>query len=354
MKHDVFLSYSKTDKTVADAACATLERHGIRVWVAPRDVTPGSDWGESIVDAITNSRAVVLVLSASSNNSPQVRREVQRAFEHNITVIPLRVENVAPGRALEYYIGPVHWLDALTPPLEAHLERLADTVARLIATTTAVPPVNARRPLPQMPPVESGAPADAAPEEAAARPSPAPGARRRWLTTTTVAIAGAIVLLAGLGLAAMTARRSKVPAAASTSSAPARVAPAPDPYRGILDGDWNVTFTRPDGSRYSGQLTMAGVSGTMTLMEYPRRGRARKIVQTMRLVGLDKGFAVRGSSPVDAASGTALPSYPADALVFTPAGEKSYRVARCDDSAIDTRDFSDCPLVTLRDAAPGS
>ena len=353
MKHDVFLSYSKSDKTVADAACVTLERHGIRVWIAPRDVTPGSDWGESIVDAITNSRAVVLVLSASSNDSPQVRREVQRAFEHNITVIPLRVENVAPGRALEYYIGPVHWLDALTPPLEAHLERLADTVSRLVATTPAVPP-GTRRPLPQMPPLESGEPADSAPEEATARPTPEPSRERPWLTTTTVAMAGAVILVAGLGLVALTGRRSDVPAAASPSSVPTRTVVAPEPYHGILDGDWTVAFTRPDGSRYSGQLKMAGVSGTMTLVESPRRGRARKIVQTMKLVGLDKGFAVRGSSPVDAASGAALSNYPADALVFTPAGEKSFRVARCDDRAFDTRDFTDCPLVTLRDAGPRS
>lgn len=356
MTHDVFLSYSKSDKTVADAACATLERHGIRVWIAPRDVTPGADWGESIVDAITNSRAVVLILSASSNESPQVRREVQRAFEHNITVIPLRVDNVAPGRALEYYIGPVHWLDALTPPLEAHLERLAETVRRLIATTPDVPPFSARRPLPQMPPMETVEPADAAPEDAAPRPAPArPAGRPAWLTAKTAAVAaGAVLVLAAIGLATLPGRRADVPTAASPSSAPVRAATAPSPYRGILDGDWTVAFTRPDGSRYAGQLTMAGETGTMTLTEYPRRGRARKVVQSMQIVPLEKGFAVRGSSPVDFASGNVLGNYGADALIFTPAGEKSFRVSRCDDRVVDAREFADCPLVTLRDAGARS
>jgi TIR domain len=40
--HDVFLSYSSKDKTWADSACAVLEQHRIRCWIAPRDMTPGA------------------------------------------------------------------------------------------------------------------------------------------------------------------------------------------------------------------------------------------------------------------------------------------------------------------------
>ena len=118
MGHDVFISYSKLDKSMADALCATLESGGIRCWIAPRDVSPGVDWGEAIVKAIGGCGVMILVFSSHANESPQVRREVQRAFERGLTVIPLRVEDVAPVESLEYYIGPVHWLDALTPPLE--------------------------------------------------------------------------------------------------------------------------------------------------------------------------------------------------------------------------------------------
>jgi hypothetical protein len=118
MGHDVFLSNSKLDKVIADALCATLESHEIRCWIALRDVTPGVDWGEAIVKAISGCRIMVLVFSSHANESPQVRRVVQRAFERGLTVIPLRVEDVNPVESLEYYTGPVHWLDALTPPLD--------------------------------------------------------------------------------------------------------------------------------------------------------------------------------------------------------------------------------------------
>ena len=51
--HDVFISYSSKDKPAADAACAILELKGIRCWIAPRDIVPGTDWGELIIDALT-------------------------------------------------------------------------------------------------------------------------------------------------------------------------------------------------------------------------------------------------------------------------------------------------------------
>jgi len=61
MAHDVFISYSKADKLVADAICAKLEQSGIRCWIAPRDVLGGQDYGKSIIEAINGSRVMVVV-----------------------------------------------------------------------------------------------------------------------------------------------------------------------------------------------------------------------------------------------------------------------------------------------------
>jgi hypothetical protein len=139
MAHDVFISHSSKDKPIADAVCATLEAHGVRCWVSPRDILPGLDWSEAVIDAITESRVLVLVFSSNANASVQVKREVQCAFEKGLIVIPLRVEDVAPSKALEYYIGSVHWLDALTPPLERHMLHLVQTLKLLLSRPTADP-----------------------------------------------------------------------------------------------------------------------------------------------------------------------------------------------------------------------
>ena len=133
MAHDVFISHSAKDKTIADAVCAMLESEGIRCWIAPRDVTPGMEWGKCIIDAIKQARVMLLVFTANANASPQIRREVERAVNHDVVILPFRVENVLPDESLEYFIGNVHWLDALTPPMEAHLKNLAKTIKVLLA-----------------------------------------------------------------------------------------------------------------------------------------------------------------------------------------------------------------------------
>jgi hypothetical protein len=128
MAHDVFISYSSRDKPVADAVVAGLENKGIRCWVAPRDITPGSSWGDAIINAIEGSRFMVIILSGNSNRSKQVVREVERAVANNVIIIPFRIENIDPTGAMAYFLSTEHWLDAVTPPLERHIEKLQTTL----------------------------------------------------------------------------------------------------------------------------------------------------------------------------------------------------------------------------------
>src|SRR5262245_12946188 len=79
---------------------------------------------------------MVLILSSHANESIHIPKEVERAVSHGATIIPLRIEDVMPGRSLDYFIGSVHWLDAMTPPLEQHLENLASTIQKLIPQDT--------------------------------------------------------------------------------------------------------------------------------------------------------------------------------------------------------------------------
>ncbi|MQA23394.1 toll/interleukin-1 receptor domain-containing protein [Rugamonas rivuli] len=129
---DVFLSHSHVDKVFADAICHRLEAADIRCWVAPRDIRPGDDWAESIIDAMDQAKMLVLIFSASANNSPQVRREVERAVNKGLMVLPFRIENVPLSKSLEYFISTQHWLDAITGDLEQHLDELCHCVAMLL------------------------------------------------------------------------------------------------------------------------------------------------------------------------------------------------------------------------------
>ena len=140
MAHDVFVSHSAKDKLVADAIVARLEAESVRCWVAPRDVVPGADWGESIVDAIESSRIMILIFSKNANESPQIKREVERAVDKGVYIIPFRVDNIEPTKSLEYFISTAQWMDAFPPPLERHFETLAKTVNAILAGAPPVPP----------------------------------------------------------------------------------------------------------------------------------------------------------------------------------------------------------------------
>ena len=124
MAREVFVSYSQPDYECAMALVERLERDDIHCWIAPRDIAPSADWAAEIIDAISNARVMVLVFSASSNDSPQVRREVERAVHKQVSILPFRIENVLPSKSLEYFLSAQHWMDAFPPPREAHYARL--------------------------------------------------------------------------------------------------------------------------------------------------------------------------------------------------------------------------------------
>jgi hypothetical protein len=130
--HQVFICYSHADVAYADSICLALEASGIRCWMAPRDISPSKDWAEEIIDAISSARIMVLVFSSQSNDSPQVRREVERAISKNVPILPFRVQNVLLSKSLEYFISTQQWLDAFTPPFEGHLERLLGCVSEVL------------------------------------------------------------------------------------------------------------------------------------------------------------------------------------------------------------------------------
>ena len=124
----VFISYASRDVAVADAVVATLERHGVACWIAPRDVKAGALYAEAIVRAISGAKALVLVLSESSVASAHVGKEVERASSKRRPVIALRIDDAPLSPALEYFLGESHWVDARASGMDAALAKLIGAI----------------------------------------------------------------------------------------------------------------------------------------------------------------------------------------------------------------------------------
>ncbi len=135
---DIFISYSQADRGCAHELVDLLEAQGLSCWIAPRDIAPSADWAAEIIDAISAARIMLLVFSSSSNQSPQVRREIERAVHKGVTVLPFRIEDVVPSKSLEFFLSAQHWLDAFPPPRAPHYRRLSSYLSAQLALPPAV------------------------------------------------------------------------------------------------------------------------------------------------------------------------------------------------------------------------
>ena len=132
MSFDVFISYAHQDKPIAYAACAIVEKIGIRCWIAPRDIAPGEEYAAALSEALESCKAFVLIFSRRANEFPHIKREVERAVSRGVPLIPVRIEDIEPNAALKFFVSSVHWLDAMSPPMEQHFERLARTLQAIL------------------------------------------------------------------------------------------------------------------------------------------------------------------------------------------------------------------------------
>ena len=131
MKYDVFISYSSHDQKVVEGLCAYLEAHKIRCFVAYRDIPRGVVWAQAIVEALEESRMMVVVFSEHFNNSDQVDREIELASEDKKPILTVRISNDAFKGAKKYYLKNIHWIDAFPNPQQV-FGSVAENVARLL------------------------------------------------------------------------------------------------------------------------------------------------------------------------------------------------------------------------------
>ena len=133
MKHMVFLSHAKEDAATANAICRGLEAKGIGCWIAPRDVTPGTDWGEAIEGALRECKVMVVVFSPLSNASDDVYREIAGAADGNMKIILFQIEKTTLAPRLKYFLRTSQWLDGDPKPSGMEIDYLADTIRGLIS-----------------------------------------------------------------------------------------------------------------------------------------------------------------------------------------------------------------------------
>ncbi len=130
---EVFISHATPDRGVAETARERLEAGGLRCWIAPRDVPAGAPYPEAIADAIASCGAFLVILSVAANASEQVAREAERAVSARKRVVTFRIDDVEPGKTLQYFLSTTQWLNAFPAPGPHHYESLVLTIRKIVA-----------------------------------------------------------------------------------------------------------------------------------------------------------------------------------------------------------------------------
>lgn len=177
ISHQVFISYASINRTEALKVCKAIEDRGTECWISMRDVLPGANYQEAIVQSIRNARAMVLVFSKAANNSDEIKKELSLASRYRVPVITLRIEDVQPSDAFAYELSTRQWIDAFDD-WDGSIDLLTSRIRQISG--------EARGPATRGPPASAAMPAAAAPRSSDV-------SRRRLFAMTAVA---GLVLLA--------------------------------------------------------------------------------------------------------------------------------------------------------------
>ena len=127
-KSQIFISYSRANRTIAEQLTRVLEQQGLSVWVDYKTLKGGSTWEDEVENALRNADIFVTILSKESVNSNWVHAETGYALSLKKRIIPILVEDVR----LPLNLSNIQYLDAR----KLRVDELGKTVAAAIEKRT--------------------------------------------------------------------------------------------------------------------------------------------------------------------------------------------------------------------------
>ena len=115
MNHEVFISYSRKDKDIADYVSELLNENGIRYWIDKEGIYSSSNYKELIVDAIEVAKAVIFISSENSNSSINVIREIGYAVNMSKPILPLMLDDAQYAKSIRLDISDIDQIDFKNP-----------------------------------------------------------------------------------------------------------------------------------------------------------------------------------------------------------------------------------------------
>lgn len=107
----IFLSYSRRDSELVNRLYDDLQSRGFDVWMDRNAIEAGSLWRTSIVEGIQTCRIFLLVVSAASQKSTNVAKEVSLAESNGKPILPLKVDGTPIQPDFSYSLAGIQFID---------------------------------------------------------------------------------------------------------------------------------------------------------------------------------------------------------------------------------------------------
>jgi SAM-dependent methyltransferase len=136
-RFDVFLSYNRRNKPVAEEIGGWLSGQRLRVWLDMWNLRPGFPWQVGIEQGVLASRAAAVLVGAGGLGkwqSSEVQTFIRRSKEEQVPVIPVLLPGCADSPELGLFLEEYEWVD-----LREGLT--ADGLARLLWGITGQEPL---------------------------------------------------------------------------------------------------------------------------------------------------------------------------------------------------------------------
>ena len=119
MIDDVLISYAREDRDPAITLCNQLQAEGVQARIVSRVTRLDEGFAAEIAGMISMAKVLIVVMSADSNRSGQVIREVELATTNGLEILIAKLDDTKPTGSLGYFLSDKRWFSMKNKEVEA-------------------------------------------------------------------------------------------------------------------------------------------------------------------------------------------------------------------------------------------
>ena len=131
MNEEVFISYAAKDRERVLSLVKRLRTAGVTVWIDQAGIDVATMWSQEIVNAIRDSKVMLLSISPHSTESENVVKELALASERKKPIIPVYLEPADIPGTMEYQLAGIQRVEYFLENEDAAFNAMVRSLVKL-------------------------------------------------------------------------------------------------------------------------------------------------------------------------------------------------------------------------------